>query len=406
MESEEFKEKLSFNFDDKLDIVGDGFYELKIEDWNKISKEDESISSKFTAQGIEWELILYPKGVKESGWKYIALSLFTLKFQDPRLKNDYSLHIPVHMIFYVRNYYDHSCYHCCEELPIYFYTANSDGFIMSKIIKKTDLNSKVGYSNNSLIKNNKCVFGVYFRIYKYDKAFFKDELSSYLYDETEIETKKVISETLFEWKINDCKDFFKCKKKCSKKFSLKGHKWQLILYPNGDGKSYRDFVSLYLNCCDPGKDIICVKCSFFVRNFDDPECSYHNEFDHIFNKKENCCGFLKFIERKRLLIENKSLKKAIIEKQKCVFGVYLQILCDINLLSKLENLDVFLNYLDDCLRINEEWRENLDKECENISKSIKELELKFDRKLTIENELKKIEYELRDEIESEFKRIN
>jgi len=392
-----FKNKLkSYFINDKLDTVGDGFYEWKIEDWNKISKEDKINSPEFTAQGIKWKLILNPKGIKESDWEYISLTLHTLKFEDPKFKNDYSLHIPVHMVFYVRNYYDYSCYHCCEELPITYLTANSDGFIMSNLIKKTDLNNKVGYSNSSLIKNNKCVFGVYFRIYKYDKAFFKSELANSLYDETE--TKVVKNETLFEWKIYEWKELFKCEKQYSQKFSLDGHKWQLELYPDGNDKSSRDYVSLFLTCCDPDNDNIHAKFTLFVKNFDDPECSYYIVCDAIFNEKSNSWGFSKFIDRKRLFIKNKSLKKAIIEKQKCVFGVFVQIFEEKNSENE-DSLDLLINLL----KLGNELN-NTKKEIEELEKHEQNETIKRQLRGEIESELvEKMESELREEIESELR---
>jgi len=390
---ETFNKILKSYFDnDTLRTVGDCYHEWKIEDWNKISKEEEIIDSEFTsyyAQNIKWQLKLYPQGLERNNWEYVVLSLASSLNVNPKFKNDYSIHIPVHIVYYIRNYNDYSCYHC-EELPIQYFTPNHNEYLMGTLIKKSELFNKVKNSNSSLITNNKCVFGVYFRIYKYDKDCFKNELASYLFDETEEKIVKV--ETFYEWKIYNWSELYKYECKLSQEFSLYGHKWKLALYPNGDDKESEDYVSLYLACCDPDKDKIHAKFTLSIRNFDDPECCFADNCDAIYDEESFCWGMSKFIDRKRLLLKNNHLKKKIIEKNKCVIAVYIQIFEE-KLTS--DDIDLLINLM----KLN-----NAISKTKNKIEELEKLEDKQEEKENIKRELRgEIESELIEKLESELR---
>jgi len=322
-------------------------------------------------------------------------------FENLKLKNDYSIHIPVHIVFYIRNYYDYSSYHS-EELPIQYFTANNYEYLHAKLIKISELINEKKF----LIKNNKCVFGVYFRIYKYNnKVHFKNELASVLFDETE--KKKLKVETFYEWKIYNWSDIIKYKSKSSPEFSLYGHKWKLTLYPNGFNETSKDYISLFLNCCDSDKNEIYAKFTLFIRNFDDPECCFYNWYDASFEDEHYCWGHSNFIERKMLLLKNKSAKKKIIKKNKCVVGVYIQIFEEEKI--DTEDLDLLINLI----RLENEikTKDEIDKTKDKINE-IKTIEDKEEERENIRRELRgeieselieKLESDLREEIEQELR---
>jgi len=120
-------------------------------------------------------------------------------------KDDYSVHIAVNRVFFIRNYYDTYCYKAASNNYIFNNSNSNKIFINTKknyyfifififiyfnsilalpieylgksvytsghpnLISKSQLYSNIG-NNKCILENNKCVFGVYFQVYKTEKG--------------------------------------------------------------------------------------------------------------------------------------------------------------------------------------------------------------------------------------------
>jgi len=113
------KLKKEYN-DNGYEIQDECLYEWKIDNWSEISPENATLSPKFNCYGNQWNLILHSKGSEDNQWEYISFFL-----QRTYNEVDYSLHIPVRAVFYVRNYYDYSNFYC-KTLPIQYYISIDD----------------------------------------------------------------------------------------------------------------------------------------------------------------------------------------------------------------------------------------------------------------------------------------
>ncbi|ORX48997.1 hypothetical protein BCR36DRAFT_398031 [Piromyces finnis] len=165
--NKEFIEILKNNLTDtNHELVGDYFYEWKIENWSKISNETCVCSPYFEAYGHRWKLELYPKGVDDFYNEYVSLYL-----NRDNEKDDCGVHIPVNRVFFIRNYNDKYCYRSAT-LPIEYLSKSIPSCGHPNLIKKTELFTKTQYSNKPLIENNKCIVGVYFQIYKKEQGLF------------------------------------------------------------------------------------------------------------------------------------------------------------------------------------------------------------------------------------------
>ncbi|ORX62479.1 HECT-domain-containing protein [Anaeromyces robustus] len=307
------------------EILSEGFYEWNIEDWEQISNI--KYSPEFIIDNHKWQLELRQNGIEDDN--YISLYLNNLDVMD-----DPSCHICIKQVFYIRNYNDCSYFYyqgkkgeSSKSILYYNQKNNSHGY--HQFIKKSELFSKNENSNKSLVENNKCVIGVYFRESNYMKDQFKDELKSLL----DNENLKVESEGLYEWNIENWQNLNE--KELNRSFNFKNfifgrHKWMLQLYPDGHGDINKDYVSLYLKNIDDENinfSHICTKAILYIRNYNNNSCYIFKELPiTYYNETYNISGFDQFIEKSKLFISNNenSNKSALIENDKCVIGSFIR----------------------------------------------------------------------------------
>jgi len=295
--------------------LGSHFYEWKIEDWNSLINKECVDSPTFQAFGYTWNLELYPTGVDHFYRNNVSLYL-----RRRNEKDDFSVHIPVNRVFFIRNYYDKYCY-CAQTLPIEYLSKSIPSCGHPNLIKNSELFTKNPYTNKSIIENNKCIVGVYFEVYQREKGQFKKEVMTFVDDED-----KVVKDSLFyEFKVKKWNSLSKAQ---SPKFRVGDYKWALDVHRSGDGGPNMGYVSVYLVCLtsDLKKDGVWANATIFLReNKDDPEVYCFDVLEmRNFNKKVRDCGFSQ-LAKKKDLYTSKFIKRSIIDDDNCIAGVYLHV---------------------------------------------------------------------------------
>lgn len=324
--------KEQFNLIDKLkstlrdvdhEILGDYFYEWKIDNWNKISNEEKVYSPEFNFYGHKWKLELYPNGVDDFYKGNISLYLY----RDDE-KDDCCVHIAVNRVFFIRNYDDYSCFHSAT-LPIEYLSKSIPSSGHPNLINKSQLYIKNEYLNKSLIENNRCVLGVYFQIYKNEKGLFKREITCYVDDEDKV----VKDKGFYEWKVGNWNKSRRNIPEISPVFNVGDQRWRLELYKDGDGDANKKYVSIFLKCLNPEfnkPEGTWVNGILFIRNCDDDtDCFYFDVLEfRNFNVNNVDWGFPKLIKKKELFVKSKSSNKSVIENDRCIVGAYFHIYKD------------------------------------------------------------------------------
>jgi len=250
--------------DTNHEMICDYLYEWEIEDWNEIANENFIYSPEFYVNGYKWKLLLVPNGDTSFTSFYNGyVSIFLEKVNNEN-EYDYSVHIPVNRVFFVRNFNDYSCYHT-ETLPIEYYSGHENANIFGHLglIEKSQLKVKNESTNKSFVENNKCVFGVYFQIYKNEKDTFKKEIKSIAEDNEGFIVKH---EGMYEWKIEnwneigthlECPSFVIGNRTCyltvvgdNKKFSRNENVGLCLLFDDLNSEKQYASVLYYIRNCD------------------------------------------------------------------------------------------------------------------------------------------------------------
>ncbi|ORX85182.1 hypothetical protein BCR32DRAFT_276478 [Anaeromyces robustus] len=307
------------------ELVGDYFYEWTV-DWDKLDKlkcEEEVYSPEFEALGTKWKLMIYPNGIETDHKGFISFYLFRENEDD-----DCFVHYTVNRVFFVRNCNDYTAYYS-KTLPIDYMSKTIIYSGLQRFMNKSNLNIISEYSSKSIIENNKCVFGVYFQIYKNGKDLLRKEISCLLDDEY----LKPTNEGIYEWEVkNWSKSSSYSSAEFSQAFYIGDYKWKLELYKDGEGSANKNYVSIYLNCLNPEiskSDSFRVNAVFFIRNEHDPESFYLGYLDYQdYSVDEYSFGHSQLIKKKELFKENKAKKRSVIENGKCIVGVYVHVFGD------------------------------------------------------------------------------
>ncbi|KAL6599212.1 hypothetical protein U3516DRAFT_562995 [Neocallimastix sp. 'constans'] len=314
------------------EIVGEGFYEWKIEDWNKLDNDSNSICSpEFIISTYKWEISLYPKGEEEDN--YISIYLINKSSISFSIDDMY-----VKFILYIRNCNDFTSYKADQSVIFLEYQKN--GF--SQFIKKTDLYDKFGNYNKPIIEDGKAVIGAYIRIYKYkieeelaakEEEFVlkkaKEEYINKLKDLVDDDNKidEVIKENYYEWEIED---WNKLGYRAIKEFSAVGCTWEISLFPEGE-EDEKDYVSFYIsnkskNSIFYENDDFNAKFVLFIRNFKNYSSFKAEQIittTGCIGENYRRIGFSRFIKNSLLYKVNKFYKEPLVDCGKTVVGAYI-----------------------------------------------------------------------------------
>jgi len=160
------------------EVIGEGYYEWEIEDWDKIKdKNDYEFSPEFDISGYHWRMFVYPNGKGNDNKEFLSCFLF-----NSDVKKDPTLNIFTYFVLCIHNYNNYSCFNTKRSSAPDYYNKDTCVMGFSKYIKKEDLFNKNEDCNCSLIENNKVVFDVYIRIYK-KKDNVSENLNNYGFNE-------------------------------------------------------------------------------------------------------------------------------------------------------------------------------------------------------------------------------
>ncbi|KAG4103684.1 hypothetical protein H8356DRAFT_1643584 [Neocallimastix lanati (nom. inval.)] len=307
--------KRSIN-NENLVVLNEGYYEWKIEDWPNLKKED--LKSKFTLVGQRWELQLYPNGFSESFKNYVSLFMDNVDSLE-----DVSNHLCIKRVFYIRNMNDYSIY-SSETSNITYYDKGCYSKGTGKLVKKTDLFSKKGLSNTSLIEDNKVVIGTYIRVFKYKEEQYLQEVCELIDDGN----REIIDEDYFEWNIQDWEKL--SYEILSPVFSVGGHKWRIKVYPHGnkqDGKNGYLTMALRNESMKDDKQYVYSNFAIVIRNTNDFSCFKSRELLSFrrFTKAENEFVMTRYTPKFFLHDPNNYYQRAIIENERATVGAFVRV---------------------------------------------------------------------------------
>ncbi|ORX38750.1 hypothetical protein BCR36DRAFT_22785 [Piromyces finnis] len=312
---------ISRNVSNNYKLIGNNYYEWRIENWDKIKYNCEAeYSVKFNVCGYNWKIKMYPNGVDDSN-DHISLYLKNLDV------GSIKTHIFVKCVLFMANYDDYDTCHVKEFSSTFSSNKNTSG--VKEFILKNQLYG--GYDcKRTLITNNKVVVGAYVNVYEYN------EVDCIINDIKEsLEKKKtvkdeVIEENYYEWTIDNWKKFKDNKKVVySPEFEIGGYNWRIFLYPNGNSKS-KEYLSLYLHSKDVKSNSllhISANYSLYIRNYKNYSCchSYESESSCCFRECYEEHGSNEFIKVSDLYVKNKINNTTFVENNKLVIGAYISI---------------------------------------------------------------------------------
>jgi len=260
----------------------EGFFEWKVENWNKLINERVSYSQ-FIVGNFNWGLEIYPQGIngtEESNKDRISIRLVNND-------NDFNYsYICIKKVIYFRNYYnDYTCYRLKgDDLFSYYSTYNNASEYSN--FSYTDLFTEKGQNNNLIIENNKCIIGIY--ICLYEKEPYVDKLISSINDENQ----SIQYDGFYEWKIEKWNYLFY--EEYSPIFKIGNSRWKLVLYPKGENNSgIKGVVTVKLeNLNTKNTDTsIYAKLIFFIRNLYNSSFTCKSLPSFVcYSKDNNCYG--------------------------------------------------------------------------------------------------------------------
>ncbi|OUM60096.1 hypothetical protein PIROE2DRAFT_14222, partial [Piromyces sp. E2] len=229
-------------------------------------------------------------------------------------------HICVKKVFYIRNCDDYLCFKLngIDSFSYYNKSCKSTGCFL---IHRSELYRKRGDSHKSIVENNRCVVGVYFCTYKYEKDHYIDEIKSSIYDEN----RQIKGNDYYEWEIDNWSHLMNVE--YSPIFKISNYEWKLILCPNKQDENCQDFVNIQLQNLDVESNElmkISTNVIFFIRNPSSTLFTYKGLPITEYNKDNNCIN-IDLIQNSELFIKKGDSANTIIENNKCICGVFIRI---------------------------------------------------------------------------------
>ncbi|OUM59888.1 hypothetical protein PIROE2DRAFT_14473 [Piromyces sp. E2] len=303
---------LNMIINDGNEPLKDGFYEWKIENWNKLMNGE--YSPTFEICNHKWNFNIYPNGYGNDNKGYVSYYLHSQDAQDEE-----SVHINSKFIFFIRNYNDYSYFHTNYSCGDFNYINSNWG--RGQFIKNDELLIKNDKYKKSIVENNKAVIGVYIRTYKYNEESYRNVIKSITQDEDH----ELINEGFYEWNILNWNNLYDGV--YSSEFEIGGYKWKIQIFPTGN--TLNNYISMNIKNMDVKNNHfihVCAKCTLVIRNFDDYSCFY--TYDGLFNnfsQRDNSYNVPLFINKNELYVKRGDTDKILIENNKTVIGVYIQI---------------------------------------------------------------------------------
>ncbi|KAK3005161.1 hypothetical protein RJ639_017090 [Escallonia herrerae] len=203
-------------------------YSLTLEPFSLFldSKNEKFESDVFDGAGKKWRLSFYPNRQSgDGGHKYISLGLEIID-EDP-FRRGWKVNFHCKMFVLDQKAVNYTVFEEKSSKPRTFYGIIRE-CIFDQLMTVEDLMDKTkGY-----IVKDKCVFGVEITV-----------LGDAMRGESLI-LNKVPESKIFTWTILSLEDAGK--ENFSDEFEINGHKWKLFMYPEGDQKARKGYLSLFL----------------------------------------------------------------------------------------------------------------------------------------------------------------
>ncbi|KAK3028585.1 hypothetical protein RJ639_038375 [Escallonia herrerae] len=203
-------------------------YSLKVEPFSLFldSKNDEYESGVFEGAGNKWKLCFYPnRQLRNGGAKYISLGL---EIADADLL-PFGWQVLVHckMFVFDQNAVNYTVFEEANSNPRTFFGMNREFVFDELMTVEALMDDTKGY-----IANDSCIFGVKIAVPRFA-----------IRGESLLLTKDP-ENNIFTWRIPSLNDAGK--ENFSDEFEIGGHNWMLSMYPRGDQKAKKNYLSLFL----------------------------------------------------------------------------------------------------------------------------------------------------------------
>jgi len=346
---EKLLEKIKGNIEEddreSYKMIGKDFYEWKIEDWKGIKFNKYEESPEIDLCGHKWNIQFYPNGIDDKDKDFISFKLI-----NKSLSNSENLHYYAKCSIYMANY-NYDSYHE-NNYKGRLTSENSSSCIFRKFLKNSDLHTKTGENNKTIVDNNKVIIGISIGLYKYNKndlivkelksnmnlsaanlLYHLGSIIDQLCDDKvkKVGLKKFICEKHFEWKIDNWKNYKKSENVISSpSFKVNGHDWEILLFPKGSSKENRNYISLYLHDKkneERQRYHSLVGFSLYIRNYDDYSHfkATYSEGPTVFGKLKNEIGNNTLMKITDLYIKNHITNTPLVNNEKLVIGAYLRV---------------------------------------------------------------------------------
>ncbi|ORX75576.1 hypothetical protein BCR32DRAFT_271830, partial [Anaeromyces robustus] len=355
-EKEQYIEEIkSLIKDENHNILNEGYYEWKIEDWKKLSNE--KFTQNFIIGEHKWNIEMDP--IKDDENISICLNSYDAK-------HEISTHIYAKCLFIIRNYNNYSCFYTKGESEFKYYNKYNYLYNYENCININELIKKDPNSEKFILEDNKTVIGVYIRIYEYNEEQYHEEIKELINDDNH----EILKDNYYEWVVENWD--YNLNEIIEHEFSLDNYEWKISLNSNknNDNNGDNKYISALLKSKTIENDaaihiynkylLIFRNCSDYSNFYTDGETklNYYNQYN-------NSYYWDKYIKKDILFMNNN--KKSLIKNNKFIIGVHIrtykyekeQYIEDISHLIKDNDNEVSNKGYYECLIEN--WNEDLDK---------------------------------------------
>eukprot|EP00833_Pecoramyces_ruminatium_P004380 jgi/Orpsp1_1/1178412/evm.model.c7180000065174.2 len=304
-------------------VVQEDYYECEINDFENFINNRNDRNVTFNSCNHNWNILLVSQGqiINENDHFYVLLQ------NDDHRSIE---HIYVKIIISFRNSSNFSKYKSFDVSSLYCFSNTKND------IRDTGYEyciNKKGYEEiKPLVMDNKITLGIYLRIYNTNNRL--DQYINNVKNVINKEEYEVKYESYYEYAMDYYSVIYDTV--YSQDFKIGDYIWELSLhnlYPNDN-----EYINLKLDLCSElNNNFFIANCVFYIRNSNDYSCIKMNAYQTAshFVDKFDSIEFKEFIKRDDLFRKIDNLNKPLLENNKVVFGVYIQIYeidtCKINI---------------------------------------------------------------------------
>jgi len=304
-------------------IIGEDYYEWKIDNWESLNELEES--PEFEIGNYKWKIELYPTGFNGRNKDKDYISIY-LKNMDV-LNEDNTSHPCAYCALSIRSCNDSTCYKIKGSQSLRSFDKENYRVGYQNFIEQVELFKINKDSIKPLVENGKTIISVYIRVCKYSgKVKYFNTLKSLMVNNINfLDSNEVIDEGQYEWRIGDWDKLND--QAYSPEFMAAGHLWKILLYPNGISNNNNDYVSIFLTNLDIEEKMdstidVCVNFIISLRNYKNYSIYKTEPISSLkfYSLKNNQYGYSQFIKQTELFKSAQSSSSLpLIENSKTMF---------------------------------------------------------------------------------------